>query len=342
MIVRALVVDDSASMRQLLATVMNSDPEIEVVGEASHALEAREMIKRLNPDVISLDVEMPGMNGLEFLEKIMKLRPMPVVMISSHTGRGTQLSVEALSIGAFACLPKPRFDDTTTLKEICEMIKLAGRSKDSVKRVSGTTSQPVAAPVSVCSSPHQDLVVLGSSTGGVEALTTVLASFPADCPPTVVTQHMPAAFTKSLASRLNRHCAPTVKEAENRAALERGCVYIAPGSVGHTTVSKADVLRLRVKSGEPVCGHMPSVDVLFESVAELQDCKVSAAILTGMGRDGAQGLLSLRQAGAVTIAQDEQTSLVYGMPAVAKNLGAPRHVLPITEIGAALFSPTIN
>lgn len=342
MTVRVLVVDDSASMQRLLAAVLETDPEIKVVGTAADPMEARTAIKALNPDVVTLDVEMPGMNGIQFLEKIMALRPMPVVMISSHTQRGTEVSMEALSIGAFCCLPKPRLDDEQALREICVMVKQAAHSADSIKRKARASAKPAPANsdnVAVNNSVATDLIVIGSSTGGVEALTSLFRMFPVDCPPTVVTQHMPAAFTASLAGRLNKICAPSVSEARNNEPLERGHIYIAPGGIGHTTVAGNVHWRMRIEEGSQISGHMPSVDRLFETAASTKRGRtVHAALLTGMGADGAKGMLKLKEAGAKTIAQDEDTCLVYGMPAAAVRLGAAQHVLPLGKIASALFS----
>jgi two-component system chemotaxis response regulator CheB len=338
MAVKVLIIDDSKSMQRLLAAILSDDPMINVVGMASDPYEARTMIKELNPDVLTLDIEMPKMDGLQFLAKVMALRPMPVVMISSHTGRGTELSLEALSQGAFCCLPKPRIDDEAALREICAMVKSAAQSSASITR---NAKQPGAAATATKRSRSgnmPEVIAIGSSTGGVEALTTLFTTFPADCPPTVVTQHMPASFTKSFAERLNKICKPTVSEASNLTALEPGHIYIAPGAVGHTKIIKTDKMRTRVSPGEPVEGHMPSVNVLFDSLAETGCKNICSAILTGMGSDGASGLLRLKQAGAKTIAQDERTSLVYGMPKAAHMLGAASHVLPITKIADALLS----
>lgn len=343
MTTRTLIVDDSAFMQQFLSAVLDDDEDIEVVGVASDPLQARGMIKELDPDVITLDVEMPKMDGLNFLQKIMALRPMPVVMISSHTARGAKLSLDALSTGAFCCLPKPQIDDQEAIREIQASVRQAARSRDYIVNRARKRTQQESTPArspspTIASTANQpELILIGSSTGGVEALTSVFSKFPADCPPTVVTQHMPAAFTQSFAERLNRLCAPNVKEASDREALQPGNIYIAPGSIAHTIVTKKDVLRTRIVNGDPVSGHMPSVDVLFESGAACKAANISAAILTGMGSDGAKGMRKLRESGATTIAQDEDTSLVYGMPKAAVNLNAAQRSLPLEEIGPALF-----
>ncbi|WP_421855129.1 protein-glutamate methylesterase/protein-glutamine glutaminase [Oricola sp.] len=336
MTVRAIVVDDSPSMQALISAVLNTDPEIEVVGTAENPDEARQMIKTLNPDVITLDIEMPGMNGLDFLERLMRLRPMPVVMISSWTRKGADATIAALELGAFSCLPKPRMDDEAALREMCENVKAAAAAKHAISQ--RNNAAPVAKQSGKQVSTRLDIVAIGASTGGVEALTEVLSGFPADCPPTVITQHMPEHFTKSFSERLNRLCAPTVVEAEDMMPLQRGHVYLAPGAIGHLTVSDRTEARCRIRRTEPVSGHMPSVDVMFESVAQVYARRSAAALLTGMGSDGANGMLALKDAGAHTIAQDRATSLVYGMPAAAARLGAANRVLPLSEIAAVLLA----
>jgi two-component system, chemotaxis family, protein-glutamate methylesterase/glutaminase len=339
MTVRTIVVDDSPSMQKLIAAVLETDPQIDVVGMAANPNEAREMIKALNPDVITLDIEMPGMNGLDFLERLMRLRPMPVVMISSWTRKGADATVAALEIGAFSCLPKPRMDDEAALREMCENVKAAAAAKSAIQGRHRPGADALFAPRPTATNRIKglDALALGASTGGVEALTEVLTGFPADCPPTFVTQHMPEHFTKSFAERLDRLCAPAVVEAADGMPVRPGHVYIAPGGIGHLTISGRTERVCRVTVGELRSGHMPSVDVMFESVAGTYGGKCAAALLTGMGHDGAEGLLALKKAGAHTIAQDSATSLVYGMPAAAHRLGAANLVLPLTEIASALF-----
>lgn len=343
MTARVLIVDDSLSMQKLIAAVLQSDNNIEVVGFAADPMEARVAIKELNPDVITLDIEMPGMNGIQFLEKIMTLRPMPVVMISSHTQRGADVSLEALEKGAFCCLPKPKFDDQAALKEMCVMVNLAAKSGEAVKRnakaINTSNGRGVVEPLIKANGggTPPELIVIGSSTGGVEALTQLFSKFPEDCPPTVVTQHMPAAFTKSLAGRLDAICKPKILEAENGKPLEKGHIYISPGGIAHTTIAGNVAPRIRFEQSDPVNGHLPSVDKLFQSAAKLSGKTVNAAILTGMGNDGAIGMLALNQNKAKTIAQDQQTSLVFGMPAAAIKLGAAAHILPLDNIANALI-----
>ncbi|MBX5090537.1 protein-glutamate O-methylesterase CheB [Rhizobium lentis] len=334
---RVLVVDDSPTMRGLITAVLSSDPEVNVIGQAGDALEAREAIKRLNPDVVTLDIEMPNMNGLDFLEKIMTLRPMPVIMVSTMTHRGAEATLAALEIGAFDCVGKPGPGEPRPFGDLAEKVKAAARTQRQF-------SQPAAAvtpPPSVAEfRVGRKIVAIGSSTGGVEALIAVLQKFPANCPPTVITQHMPPTFTKSFAERLNRLCAPVVQEATDGARLEIGKIYLAPGGERHLQVSGGSAPCCRLVDRAPVNGHRPSVDVLFDSVAELAGRNAVGVILTGMGRDGAAGLLKMRHAGARTLGQNEKTCVVYGMPRVAHELGAVEQQLPLTAIGEEILKLT--
>lgn len=334
---RVLVVDDSPTMRGLITAVLNSDPEVDVIGQAGDALEAREAIKKLDPDVVTLDIEMPNMNGLDFLEKIMRLRPMPVIMVSTMTHHGANATLAALEIGAFDCVGKPSPGDVRPFGDLAEKVKAAARS---------SRRRTIAPAVPATVSPATDyrvgrkVVAIGSSTGGVEALITVLQKFPKNCPPTVITQHMPSTFTKSFAERLNRICAPVVQEATDGARLEIGKVYLAPGGDRHLTVVNPSAPSCRLVDKAPVNGHRPSVDVLFDSVAELAGRNAVGVILTGMGRDGASGLLKMRGAGARTIGQNEKTCVVYGMPRVAHEIGAVEHQLPLSAIGEEILKLT--
>ena len=333
---RVLVVDDSPTMRGLITAVLNSDPEVSVVGQAGDALQARAAIKELNPDVVTLDIEMPNMNGLEFLEKIMRLRPMPVIMVSTMTHHGANATLAALEIGAFDCVGKPAPGDIRPFIDLAEKVKAAARSR---LRRAVPTPGPTAAPASGYRVGRK-VVAIGSSTGGVEALITVLQKFPKNCPPTVITQHMPPTFTKSFAERLNRLCAPVVEEATDGARLEIGKIYLAPGGDRHLQVVNPSAPCCRLIEREPVNGHRPSVDVLFESVAELAGRNAVGAILTGMGRDGASGLLKMRNAGARTLGQNEKTCVVYGMPRVAYEIGAVEAQLPLDSIGEEILKLT--
>jgi two-component system chemotaxis response regulator CheB len=338
--IRVLIVDDSATMRSLIATVLQRDPDIEVVGEAGDPLEAREAIKRLNPDVLTLDVEMPNMNGIDFLEKIMRLRPMPVVMVSTLTVRGAEATMEALELGAIDCVAKPSTGGLEGFHDLPFKVKTAAKAKVRPLR----TAEPGAPkPAPLEHTPDDRIIAIGSSTGGVEALITVLSRFPANCPPTVITQHMPATFTKSFSERLDRLCAPKVAEAQDGAPLENGRIYIAPGGETHLEVVGSSAMRCRLFAGPAVNGHRPSVDVLFRSVAKVAGSRAIGAILTGMGRDGAEGLLAMRQAGARTFGQDEASSVVYGMPKAAFEIGAVERQAPLERIAAELLkAPSSN
>lgn len=331
---RVLVVDDSTVMRQLIGAALSADPELEVVGEAGDPLQAREAIKALNPDVITLDVEMPNMNGIDFLERIMRLRPMPVVMVSTLTARGTEATLAALELGAVDCIEKPRGSDAAGFRMIAEKVKLAARAKVR-QRVVRTDAAPTES-----FTPNDKIVAIGSSTGGVEALLNLVERLPANCAPTVITQHMPASFTKSFAERLNRACAATVTEARDGDPLVPGRIYVAPGGDFHLEVEGTKHLRCKVSHGDPVSGHCPSVDVLFNSVARTAKDRAVGVILTGMGRDGARGLLAMREVGARTLGQDEATCVVYGMPRAAFEIGAVERQLPLEKLGAAVRTLT--
>ena len=339
---RVLVVDDSATMRGLITAVLSNDPDIEVIGQAADAMQARQAIKALDPDVITLDIEMPNMNGLEFLEKIMRLRPMPVIMVSTLTHKGAEATIAALEIGAFDCVGKPHPGDHNPFRDLAEKVKAAARSQRKYIITGNRVAAPNAANANMASDYRagKKIIAIGSSTGGVEALIAVLQKFPANCPPTVITQHMPHTFTKSFAERLNRLCAPTVAEATDGARLEVGKIYLAPGGDRHLQVVNPSSPSCRLLDREPVNGHRPSVDVLFESVAELAGRNAVGVILTGMGRDGAAGLLKMRHAGARTFGQNEKTCVVYGMPRVAHEMGAVETQLPLSSIGEEVLKST--
>lgn len=345
--VRVIVVDDSPTMQRLIASILEEDPAITVVGIASDPFEARDKIKALNPDVITLDLEMPNMNGLDFLRQIMRLRPMPVVVISSHTTKGTVATFDALRIGAVGCLEKPRLDDEKAFEAMRRTVREAAlhSAEISTLRPQQEPSSSLVRPAPLAGrmntrTEQPDIIAIGASTGGIEAITTVLKDFPADCPPTVITQHLPPNFTKSFAERLNRQVPPSVKEAEDGDKLQRGWVYIAPGGDGHLTVRGSTAQHCRIDPAGPVSGHRPSVDVMMSSIADLANCRRAAALLTGMGRDGAEGMLRIRERGGYTIAQDQETSLVYGMPKVAMSIGGASVSLPLREISAALLGGT--
>jgi len=331
---RVLVVDDSNVMRKLICAALSADPELEVVGEAGDPLQAREAIKALNPDVITLDVEMPNMNGIEFLDRIMRLRPMPVVMVSTLTARGTEATLAALELGAVDCIEKPRGSDAAGFRQIAEKVKMAARAR---VRQRSTCAQ---APHTDIFAPNDSIVAVGSSTGGVEALLTLVERLPANCAPMVIAQHMPATFTRSFAERLNRASAATITEARDGDPLLPGHVYVAPGGDFHLEIDGKTQFRCKVTHGDPVSGHCPSVDVLFSSVARTAKARGVGVILTGMGRDGARGLKAMRDAGARTLGQDESTCVVYGMPRAAFELGAVERQLPLEKLGPAVRNLT--
>lgn len=338
--VRVLIVDDSATMRCLIREMLQHDSAIEVAGEASDAHEARTAIKALNPDVITLDVEMPKMNGLEFLDKIMRLRPTPVIMVSSETASGATAAIKALEIGAFDCIAKPKPGEaegfaqalTSKIRAAAEQFKMARRSQSSLVRA------PSAQPSNAAAyRPDGRLVAIGASTGGVEAITAILSEFPENCPPTLITQHMPPVFTKSFAERLDRRCKPKVSEAQDGEPLLPGRVYLAPGGATHLALSSGMPHRCKLLAGDTVNGHRPSVDVLLKSVAKTASSNSIGIILTGMGRDGAEGLLAMRRAGARTFTQDESSCLIYGMPKAAFELGGAEKQVPLNRITAEIF-----
>ncbi len=332
---RVLVVDDSATMRALIKQALQGRSDMDVVGEACDPIEARQAIKTLNPDVITLDIEMPQMNGLDFLERLMRLRPMPVVMVSTLTSRGAEATLRALELGAIDCVAKPRMDDRAGFDRLADIVRTAATA-----RLRPASNAPPPA-VHADFAPNDRLLAIGASTGGVEALLAILSAFPANCPPTVITQHMPATFTPSFAQRLNRACAATVTEAVDGARLASGQVYLAPGGRAHLEVAgpAAGPWRCRLVAADPVNGHRPSVDVLFHSVAATARARAVGVILTGMGKDGARGLLAMREAGARTIGQDEHSSVVYGMPKAAFEIGGvdkqvSLHTAAITMLAA--------
>ncbi len=332
--VRVLVVDDSPTMCAMIDRALRSDPEIEVLGCVHDAYEARAAIKRLSPDVITLDIEMPRMSGLEFLDKIMTLRPMPVIMVSSLARKGGRAAVQALTRGAFECVGKPTGGDfARAFADLPAIVKAAGASGGYAPGARNAVEQGVE---QAAFSPNRNVVAIGASTGGVDAIAKLLARFPENCPPTLVTQHMPSGFTASFANRLNGRCRPTVSEAVDGAPLKAGHVYIAPGGTRHLEVAGRASLRCSLREGTLVSGHRPSVDTLFSSVARLGGRGVGV-ILTGMGADGAAGLAEIRAAGGRTLGQDEATSIVYGMPRAAHEKGAVERQLPLPHIADAIL-----
>jgi two-component system chemotaxis response regulator CheB len=348
--VRVLIIDDSAYARQIMTEILRADPEIEVIGCASDAHVAREMIRRLNPDVLTLDVEMPRMDGLTFLRNLMRLRPMPVVMVSSLTERGAEVTLEALAIGAVDFLPKPHIDLGVTLRdyavELVSKVKAASRvvrattpnARPRVTRAGAAAAPPQAARNPTQVSTTDVILAIGASTGGTEAIRELISGLPADAPGTVITQHIPRAFSSAFARRLDENCALRVQEAADGQQILAGHVFVAPGD-SHLRVQRYGTRYVcRLDQGALVNRHRPSVDVLFESVAQAAGARCIGVLLTGMGRDGAQGLLQMRNAGSQTIAQDEASSVVWGMPGEAVALGAAQLVLPLSAIAARLIA----
>lgn len=343
---KVLVVDDSALIRQLLTEILSSDPAIEVVGGAADAFIARDKIKILNPDVVTLDVEMPRMNGLQFLRNLMRLRPMPVVMISTYTQEGSETTIEALELGAVDFIAKPALSHGEGLEEYADDIrsKVKVAAQANIKAVSKPQS-PAASPApSASGSPHlknvdrNKIIAIGASTGGTEAVKDVLSQLPAEMPGILITQHIPASFSTSFARRLNEVCALTVKEADDGDLVLPGHAYVAPGHSHMALVSESGGYRIRLLDSAPVNHHRPSVEVLFDSVKKAAGKNAIAVMLTGMGSDGAQAMADLHATGSFTIAQDEDTSVVWGMPGSAVRLGAADEVLGLNDIPGRLIS----
>lgn len=332
--VSVLIVDDSLLIREMLQNILSSDPNINVIATAEDAFDAREKIKKFNPDVITLDVEMPKMDGIAFLEKVMTLRPMPVVMISTLTQKGTDTTIRALELGAVDYVGKPTSNSDDLKKvsaEIIDKVKIAA-SANVCKHVEKGQCEVVDSVVG--KNPNKDLIAIGASTGGVEAIKEVLVRLPNNLPPIVIVQHMPAKFTQSFAKRLDQTCKLKVSEASNGDKLQSGHVYIAPGDMHMKVETSGGSGKLIVKEGEKVSGHCPSVDVLFESVASCYGSRAVGVMLTGMGKDGADGMLSMRNAGAFNIGQNQQTCVVYGMPKMVKDNNAVNIQKPLTEIAS--------
>ncbi|MEZ5597511.1 MAG: chemotaxis response regulator protein-glutamate methylesterase [Pseudomonadales bacterium] len=347
--VRTLIVDDSALVRKLLTHLLDSHPRISVVGTAIDAQDARAKIKQLNPDVLTLDIEMPGMDGLNFLGKIMTLRPMPVIMVSTLTSKGADASLEAMRLGAFDVFPKPRTNLSRELDsyrgELQEKVLAAAHANvrvlaDRAKRHLGqtqTTRVLEDAPIAA-NSALQPLVAIGASTGGTEAIALCMERLPANMPGIVITQHIPGAFSESFARRLNDCSALNVTEARHGDRILAGHAYVAPGDQHLEVIRDGAHFVCRLNQGEPVNRHRPSVDVMFDSVARCARNLVVGVLLTGMGKDGAQGLLDIRQAGGRTIAQDEESSVVWGMPGSAVKLGAAESIMPIDHVAPQILT----
>jgi two-component system, chemotaxis family, protein-glutamate methylesterase/glutaminase len=333
-----LVVDDCPIMRALLTEIINQDPELIVIGSAKDPLIAREKIKQLNPHVITLDVEMPNMDGLTFLEKLMTLRPTPTIMVSTLTGKGTEATIAALEIGAVECVAKPILQNNADVSqfadELCQKIRMAANAR--LRNTSKTATIPRKISY-ILSHKAPQIIGIGASTGGVEALGAIIPYLPRETPPIVVTQHMPAGFTASFAKRLSSQSMMEVVEAQEGLLLQHGMAVIACGGKHLEIKKKAGKYICHLQDGENVSGHKPSVDVLFTSLAICAGSEAIGIILTGMGKDGAEGLLAMKHAGAYTIGQSEYSCTVYGMPKQAYQLGAVTEMKDLSVIAELLL-----
>ncbi len=359
--IKVLCVDDSALIRSLMTEIINAQPDMAVVAVAPDPLVARELIKQHAPDVLTLDVEMPRMDGLDFLEKLMRLRPMPVVMVSSLTERGSEITLRALELGAVDFVTKPRAGIRDGMLEYADMLadKIRAASRARLRHTPASTLMREAAIAAAAGNaarrPHagaeshapllnnplvstEKLVIVGASTGGTEAIREVLVPLPPDAPAVLIAQHMPPGFTKSFAARLNGLCRITVKEAEHGERVLPGHAYIAPGHA-HLLLARSGANYIaHLSDAAPVNRHRPSVDVLFRSAAQHAGKNAVGVILTGMGRDGAAGLLEMRQAGAYTLAQDEASCVVFGMPREAISLGAADEIASLPEMSRRVLA----
>ena len=340
--IRVLIVDDSALMRQVLATLLSKDSGIEVIGSAPDPFIAREKIKALNPDVITLDVEMPKMDGLTFLEKLMRGHPMPAVMVSSLTEVGCQTTLRALELGAVDFITKPKIDLREGMEEVAlDLIAKVKAAAQAKVKGRGAGSKGVTAPLTpeaAMIKTTDTIIAIGSSTGGTEAVKDVLMALPPNTPPILIIQHMPEHFTKTWADRMNSLCQISVKEAEDGDSVLSGHALVAPGSYHMTLVRSGARYSVQINQNPPVNRHRPSVDVTFASVAQYAGANAIGVILTGMGGDGAKEMLTMKQAGAFTIAQDEASCVVFGMPKEAIKLGGVDKILPLSEIPAAIVA----
>ncbi len=356
--IRVLVVDDSALVRNLLKEIINHQPDMQCIGTANDALAAREMIRDLNPDVITLDVEMPRMDGIDFLGRLMRLRPMPVLMISTLTEHGAEVTLKALELGAVDFVAKPRLGIENGLLElaqqIVEKLRIAAQARvrrlpsvafGTIKRLRSMTGagaaelpMPVPMPVHIGMQLNERIICIGASTGGTEAVREVLSHIPVDAPTIVIAQHMPAGFTASFAARLNELSTITVTEAVHGEPLLPGHAYVAPGGKHFAVARRAGRYVASVFDGAPVNRHKPSVDVLFRSVAAVAGSHAVGIMLTGMGSDGAAAMRELKDCGSYNYVQDQATSVVFGMPREAIAHGAAHEVLPLKQIGLAMLA----
>jgi two-component system chemotaxis response regulator CheB len=344
---RVVVVDDSALVRSLLAEIINRQSDMQCIGAAADPLVAREMIRNLNPDVITLDVEMPRMDGIDFLGKLMRLRPMPVVMVSTLTERGADVTLRALELGAVDFVAKPKIGVADGLRQLADDItdKIRVATRAQVRRPSASAPAAASGQAPGAAAPiaqlgrlsTEKIIFIGASTGGTEATKEVLMSLPPDCPALMITQHMPPGFTRSYAARLDGLCRIRVAEARDGERVLPGHAYIAPGGQ-HLSVERSGANYIaRVQDGEPVNRHKPSVEVLFKSAARIVGQNALGIMLTGMGADGAKAMKEMRDAGSYNLVQDEASCVVFGMPREAINAGAAHEVLPLGQIGTKLI-----
>ncbi|HEY4541074.1 MAG TPA: chemotaxis response regulator protein-glutamate methylesterase [Noviherbaspirillum sp.] len=340
--IKVLIVDDSALIRSVMNEIISRQPDMEVVGVAPDPIVARELIKKTNPDVLTLDVEMPRMDGLDFLEKLMRLRPMPVVMVSSLTERGSEITLRALELGAVDFVTKPKLSIQSGMLEYAELIseKIRAAARVHVKARTIAQSEPTRATgeslpqIRNPLTSSEKLIIIGASTGGTEAIKEFLMQMPSDCPGILITQHMPEGFTRSFAKRLDSLCKLTVREAEGGERVLPGHAFIAPGH-SHLLLARSGANYVtQLDQGPPVNRHRPSVDVLFDSAARCAGKNAVGVILTGMGKDGAAGMLSMKNAGAYNFAQDEASCVVFGMPREAIAVGATHEVGALSALPA--------
>lgn len=340
--IKVLCIDDSSLMRRILTQMVNEQPDMEMVAAAPDPIIARDLIKQHNPDVLTLDVEMPRMDGLEFLDRLMRLRPMPVVMLSSLTSKGSDITLNALELGAVDFITKPSMGLHDGMGQYSEMIadKIRMAAKAQVRRREGQQTAPrvIQAP----RAGSDKIIAIGSSTGGTEALRQILMSMPQGCPGIVIAQHMPPGFTRSFADRLNNLCQISVSEATEGERVQPGHAYIAPGGFHMELKRSGANYQIALNNGLPINRHRPSVDALFHSVARCAGKNALGAILTGMGHDGAAGLLAMRQAGAWTVAQSERTCVVFGMPREAIALGGACDIADLDQISQQLLNHAVS
>jgi two-component system chemotaxis response regulator CheB len=350
--IRVLIIDDSVLIRKILTEILNSSPEIEVVGAAADPLIARDMIKQLHPDVLTLDIEMPHMDGITFLRNLMRLRPTPVVMISTLTEKGAEVTLEALTLGAVDFIAKPKVDVANTLNnyadDIINKVKIAARanvSNSSHRAIKAKEPDKTISEVNVNSHFERKRVVasnkiiaLGASTGGTEAIKAVVKSLPAETPAIVITQHLPAAFSESFVRHIDLITAMTACIPKDGQSVETGHIYLAPGDKHMMIKKEGNGYIIKLHDGEPVNRHKPAVDVMFSSVANSAGANAIAVLLTGMGADGAVGMKEMHDAGAKTVIQDESSSVVWGMPGAAFKLGCTDFVVPLQDVANKILS----